>query len=226
MELVIAVVLIVILLCRILSEKSNLSDYNRKEANWENSTKAFSEHYTNEQLEASIRQMFSDDSQLQAVRSEVDMALRQMGSWAGTKLILCTSDFVYPNGKFTQKAYRENTEQMQRDRRLATEILLVNRGKVSSDATTWGYAAYLNTDYKPLKEKQYELVDWIQKTLAKQGVELTPVCIKKSGIAYYAWLGSSAAPDPPFVAGQERLAFGRHLIETPASSIPAPYYKQ
>ena len=86
------------------------------------------------------------------------MAFQQMESWKGKELVLCTSDFTYPKGKYTQKAYKENTEQMYRDRHLARDILLANRGKVSSDS---------NTEYQALKERQYELVEWIQNTLKK-----------------------------------------------------------
>lgn len=226
MELVIAVVLMIILFFRLLPDKVGQSEYKHRKNEWERTTKDFAEHYTNKQLEDAIRQAFSDDTQLPAIRNEVNMAFQQMESWRGERVVLCTSDFTYPKGKFTQKAYRENTEQMYRDRRLAMDILLANRGKVSSDSNGSGYNSYLNTEYQALKEQQYELVEWIQNTLKKQGVSITPVCVDKTGSRYYAWLGSFAAPDPPFATETARLPFERHLIERKKITIPAPYYEQ
>lgn len=226
MELVIAVVLMIILFFRLLPDKVGQSEYKHRKNEWERTTKDFAEHYTNKQLEDAIRQAFSDDTQLPAIRNEVNMAFQQMESWRGERVVLCTSDFTYLKGKFTQKAYRENTEQMYRDRHLAMDILLANRGKVSSDSNRSGYNSYFNTEYQALKERQYELVEWIQNTLKKQGVSITPVCVDKTGSRYYAWLGSFAAPDPPFAAETARLPFERHLIERKKITIPAPYYEQ
>ena len=226
MELVIAVVLMIILFFRLLPDKVGQSEYKHRKNEWERTTKDFAEHYTNKQLEDAIRQAFSDDTQLPAIRNEVNMAFQQMESWRGERVVLCTSDFTYPKGKFTQKAYRENTEQMYRDRHLAMDILLANRGKVSSDSNRSGYNSYLNTEYQALKEQQYELVEWIQNTLKKQGVSITPVCVDKTGSRYYAWLGSFAAPDPPFATETARLPFERHLIERKKITIPAPSYEQ
>ena len=226
MELVIAVVLMIILFFRLLPDKVGQSEYKHRKTEWERTTQAFAERYTNKQLEDAIWLAFSDDTQLPTIRNEANMAFQQMESWKGKELVLCTSDFTYPKGKYTQKAYRENTEQMYRDRRLVRDILLANRGKVSSDSNRSGYNSYLNTEYQALKERQYELVEWIQSTLKKQGVSITPVCVNKTGSRYYAWLGSSAAPDPPFAAETERLPFERHLIERKKITIPAPYYER
>ena len=226
MELVIAVVLMIILFFRLLPDKVGQSEYKHRKNEWERTTKDFAEHYTNKQLEDAIRQAFSDDTQLPAIRNEVNMAFQQMESWRGERVVLCTSDFTYPKGKFTQKAYQKNTERMNRDRHLAMDILLANRGKVSSDSNGSGYNSYLNTEYQALKEQQYELVEWIQNTLKKQGVSITPVCVDKTGSRYYAWLGSFAAPDPPFATETARLPFERHLIERKKITIPAPYYEQ
>ena len=117
MELVIAVVLMIILFFRLLPDKVGQSEYKHRKTEWERTTQAFAERYTNKQLEDAIWLAFSDDTQLPTIRNEANMAFQQMESWKGKELVLCTSDFTYPKGKYTQKAYRENTDQMYRDRR-------------------------------------------------------------------------------------------------------------
>lgn len=229
MPLIIAIVLIAIIGIKVLGDKTNEWDYNAQKKEWQDGTARFDELYVDKSIEEAIRAMFDDKSKLGDIHKEVDLAMGEMEHWRGSHIYLNPTEFVYKNGKFTQKAYKDFSRMMERDRQVALDIMLANRGKVSKNASLSGYDTYICTDYseykQQLKEKQFELVAWIQKKLERQGVRLSPVyvCSDAACTKRYAWLGSHYAPDPPFGTATYK-PFQHSLVEPPRAAIPKPYY--
>lgn len=230
MALVIAVILGIVLLCIKCTGNISKAEYNRKVEKWKSGIETFRKTYTDESLEAAIRSCFDDVSKLDKLRIEIDTSIQEMPAWKNRKLILHICDFTYKN-KYTKKEFLMQSERMNEDKKVALDILLANRGKVSIRAARDGYRSYVykenNSDTRNLAIMQYELVEWISDTLQKQGISLEPVFVNNIGITFYGWLGSQAAPDPPFASEMERRSFSRDIITFPALlDISEPFYKK
>lgn len=227
MAIIIAVFLIIIVLAKVLKDKSGEHKYSVKEKAWREGTDRFDAAYMDKSIEDAIRVLFDDKDRLEEAHREVDLAFQQMPHWCGESLYLHPSEFAYKNNKFTQKAYKDLSKKMERDRQLALDIMLANRGKVASNATWSGYPSYVTQPYSDafqlIKEQQFEFVAWIRDTLQKQGVQLTPICVTSAGGVTYGWLGSHHAPDPPFGTKTYR-PFQHSLIEPPQVAVAKPYY--
>lgn len=216
MPLLIAVVLGVILFSINRCDKARKTMYNRKVEIWEKEIESFLKTYTDESLEAVIRSCFDDVSKHDELRIEIDSAIQEMPAWKNRKLILHICDFTYQN-KYTKKEFLIQNEQMKEDKKVALDILLANRGKVSIRAAREGYRSYVykesSTDTRELAMMQFEFVGWIRDALCKHETKLQPVFIKNSiGITFYGWLGSQAAPCIPFAPEMERKSFTKDVL--------------
>lgn len=227
MAIIIAVFLVAVLLYKVLKDKVGEHKYNDAKKEYDTSTGRFDALYTNPQLEDSILASFDDTTRLPEIHREISFALDQMKHWTDVQVLLHTSEFSF-KGKFTKREFDLQYKQMCEDRKLALDILLANRGKVSHEAAWLGYRSYAVQQYTDsmqlLKERQFELVEWICSTLDKQGVHLTPVYVCDAARRVYGWRGSKLAPEKQWGAATIQ-PFDHSLIARPGTAIPNPYYK-
>lgn len=199
MALIIAVVLIVIVSCRVLGDKAGEWQYEADSKKLDASASKV-KVYTDSQLEKIIWDSFEDEARLSEIHKELDLAIDQMehwkNGWLGRKRSLCLHPSEYSFGSFkaTKNRIKFRDDLIYYDRQTALSILLANRGKVSIAAERDGYyagcvrindnAPYLDYEHGDFRQNQkeqwFELVEWIRSTLDKQGVHLTPVCTKKA----------------------------------------------
>lgn len=226
MAIIIAVFLIAVLLYMVLKDKAGEHRYNNAKKEYDASTDGFDALYTDPQLEDSILACFDNSAGLPELHREIACAFCQMSRWKGTHLLLHTSEFSY-KAKFTKREFDSQYKQMCGDRKIALDILLANRGKVSHEAAWLGYKSYVVQQYTDsmqlLKERQFELVEWICSTLDKQGVHLTPVYVCDAARRVYGWRGSKLAPEKQWGTATVK-PFDHSLIERPNVAIPDPYY--
>ena len=197
MAIIIVIFLLAVILCKILKDKAGEYEYTAKKREYDTLSSDFEAAYTSKQLEDAITAAFDDKDKVKSIHQEVDSAFQQMKSWNGVRLLLNTTEFSY-RGKPSKNKFAEQEKQMFEDRKVAMDIMLANRGKVSIDAARLGYKSYVQFSYNStvqnLKERQYELVSWIRDTLKEQSVELTPVYVEDVARRVYGWQGSRIAP--------------------------------
>lgn len=226
MAIIIAVFLASVLLYKVLKDKAGEHKYNNAKKEYDASADKFDALYTSCQLEDSILASFDDTTRLPEIHKEIDLALNQMVHWKDAQLLFHTSEFSFKT-KFTKKEFDAQYKKMREDKKIALDILLANRGKVSHEATWLGYKSYVVQQYTDsmqlLKERQFELVDWICSTLAKQSIHLTPVYVCDAARRVYGWRGSKLAPEKQWGTAIVK-PFDRSLIARPGTALPNPYY--
>ncbi|MBE5780695.1 MAG: hypothetical protein E7328_02590 [Clostridiales bacterium] len=169
MSLVIAVVMIVIILCKIGVESVGTSETDRRVRERENRISVFESRYISRDLENRIMDCIEDDRNYDEVLIEVFSALRK------TEHLRCltnggfilTEDQALASGK----KYKIAQEEKKRNQRIALDIMLANRGKISSSANSIGYMAYSSSS-RALKEGAFEYVEMLQRLLRNAGANL------------------------------------------------------
>lgn len=213
MPLLIGLILGLFLLFKITSEKSSLAQLQAKQEAKKAIEDAWKAQYTDlNGLEDDLLKYIQDPRNYDKVAAEVEQALESMPHWKGYKLLLHPYQFEPPKSK---KKADDDFNRRIKDRDLAKDIMLANRGKVRHFCACFGYSVF------PV-ERKYELVSWIRDTLAKQEIYLEPLTKRnKCCCLYYVWDGSSAALGR---MNDEFLAPFDEVINPPVVEIPSPYY--
>lgn len=225
MPIIIALALVLAIGCLGLRDKKNERKYQRETEERKSLSDDFNSRFVGKGLEESISIAFENEENATAIKTEVYQALKQMSSWDGYSLTLTRSDCVQLKG-WKEKSKKNK---LNGDRELALNIMLANRGKVSSYSATHGYETYFILDgHSKAKLQQFELVEWIANTLGKQGIHITPVCKFAYGTSVYGWLGSFAVPKDRAMDTlyYEVKPFTKALVEHTPVNIPEPYYKK
>lgn len=165
MELVIAVILGVILLIKVGSDKSASAEYDKRVDEKKERSKAFENKYTSQELETMLRGYISSEANYNSVCNEVCAELEGINydyMWSG----LLNDRQLYDVPK---SQYKKMHEKMLNDREIALDVLLAKRGKIASIRTAFGYRAFLNSNDKELKKAFFEYAGRIM-TLVNQMV--------------------------------------------------------
>lgn len=193
MPLIIAIVLILIIGFKVASDKAQTKQYEDKSANLRVTHDEWVARHVNHELESQLREFISNRDNSEAIKEEVSPVLEKLEHWANYANLSPYDDSQGKSVQYT-KAYRET---IRHGRKVILDILLANRGKVSSDSAVWGYNAYLNSGNDTLKMSQFELVEWIKNTLNQQGYDVDLV-YSGSGDSQvpsdcYYWVGTRNA---------------------------------
>ena len=181
MPLIIAIVLILIIGLKVAGDKAQTKQYEDKSANLSNTHDVWVARHVNHELESQLREFISNRDNYDAIREEVSPVLEKLEHWGNFSNLSLYDDLQGKSVQYT-KAYRET---IRHDRKVVLDILLANRGKVSSDSAVWGYKAYLSCENDTLKLSQFELVEWIKNTMNQQGYNVDLV---------YSGCGDSQVP--------------------------------
>lgn len=209
MSLILALVLIAIVLWKIGKDKSKSAAFDREKnirdsiiSNWE-------DLYVDKDLEARLERCIADERNYAAVREEISKVLSNMEHWR----YLLDGDFPLNDNQIlgwsNQKQARET---LRNNQRIALDIMLANRGKVSTMAATFGYNAYVRSGSYDLKESAYEYAETILQIMRSRGakVELYYHChlAKES----YYWQGTHPRHCNDPASGEVLKPFDRETI--------------
>ena len=181
MSLILALFLIIILLCRIGADKSKSAEYDRRKSERDKIVSDWKSNYVDLDLETRLKRCIADEHNYDAVIEEISGVLSSMEHW---KYLL---DCGFPlNGSqvFGKPNYKQAIKAMQTNQGIALDIMLANRGKVSSMASAFGYDAYVHYGDKRLMESRYEY--------AKTILNLMHANSKPVKLYYYLEYGSDA----------------------------------
>lgn len=179
MWLIIAVILVAVFVARLSVDKfttnvaiARIEAQREKIDEWE-------EKYVDRVLERKIEKFMDEPSNQKAIWKEVSAALEQMTSWP------VDHEWIFSY----QEAPKSQEDLIYKNRGVAHDILLANRGKVYSTDASYGRDTHFYSYSEAIK--YYELARWIQKTLKKQNIDLELYYkVRNTRGHIYVWEGS------------------------------------
>ena len=187
MSLIIALILIIIVMTLMSNNKSKVKAYERKR----NAERAVIEEwealYVDEGLERKLLACISEKENYDVVYREVSEVIANMEHWK----YLLDSGFPLNEDQIDgAENYKQAREEMLKNREIARDIMLANRGKVSSWSNSYGYKAYVRSGSTGLKEMYYEYAETILNILQNRGVQVELLYMNDTGDESYRWAGS------------------------------------
>lgn len=172
MSLIIALAMIIIIVCKVVSEKAEFAEIDRKNAERDIMFASWENIYVDNKLEETLRKCISEEENRQLVCEEVFHSIRD------TKFF---QDYINED-HFLKIGLDE-------DQRVALDIMLANRGKISSRAARFGYYIYTASGRAYVK-KAAEYADTILSLINKKRPELKLYYYEHAGSCSYIWGGS------------------------------------
>lgn len=180
-----------------LGEKCLKSKEASERAYWDAWNKRVSEEtwaikHTDSAVESSLLKIMDDPTYLQEISREVLSAFAKMPSWSYRDSIVIRADQLSANMAKANVQTRRSF--IIRERNIALDIMLANRGKVSTAAANFGYdvpnrALYAGSGL----DRRDELARWIEDTLRGQGIDVKLTYKQnEAGDRKYVWVGSHA----------------------------------
>lgn len=219
MSLIIAIFLIVILLCRVVGDKSKSAEYDRRKRERDKLISEWESRYTNSGLEKTLRRCIADPNNYGAVCEEIFPILSNTNHWS----YLTGGRFVLNED---QVSLSEDRRQLGKNQRVALDIMLANRGKVSSEAAIYGYKAYVYFGTTSLKESSYEYANMLLGILNNHSAELKLRYYRQMGSESYIWIGSTADLRRTGLDHEAILPFDRDVLFKSASIPPIEQKKK
>ncbi len=188
MSFIIAIILVIVVWILMSNDKTKTVAYERKRDKKKASIEEWENLYVDEELEKKLISCISEKENYATVYEEVSKTIANMEHW---KYLLDTG---FPlNEDQIDKAVNERRalEEIGRNKSIALDIMLANRGKVSWHSSAYGYAASVIRGAKSLKEAQYEYAETILNIMRSRGAQVELFYINSSGSEHYGWVGSS-----------------------------------
>lgn len=189
MSLIIALFLIIILLCRVVNDKSKEAEYDRKKNAEDRLISDWESLYIDKALEENLTRCIEDENNYAAICEEVFSLLPDTEHWRHLKAgyFYLTDAQVY-----SQRNYKQAREKCGRDKKMALDIMLASRGKISWTAAHYGYSAYISGSDYCWRERDFEYAETILKLLRIRGVQIKLYYRGGTHRGNYVWEGSSA----------------------------------
>lgn len=187
MSLIIALVLIIIVCTLMAKDKAGTKAYENRRDVEKAAVEKWESLYVDKELEKRLIHCISEKDNYAAVYDEVSKVLANMEYW---KYLL---DLGFPLNEdqiIGASDYKQARKRMQESQSIALDIMLANRGKVSSWASSYGYAAYVKKGTTLLKESYYEYAKTILSILRSKGARVELLYIYNMGSENYRWKDS------------------------------------
>lgn len=189
MSLILALVLIAIVLCKAGGEKSKAAEFDKKKNERDKDVSILENQYVDKDFEAVLEHYIADEDNYAAVHKEVSRVFETMPHWNH----LANSVFPLNISQICDRRdHRVATEEVRKNQAIALDIMLANRGKISSNAFAFGYKAYILHGTKELKEQSYEYVKTILAILRNRGACVNLFYYRYLSDDAYIWEGSLA----------------------------------
>lgn len=214
MSLIIALILIIFVWMSMSNDKAKAKAYERKKNAERSPIEKWETLYVDKDLEKRLITCISEKENYAAVYKEVSEVIANMGHWKH----LLDSGFPLNEDQIEGAInYKQAHEEMIRNREIALDIMLANRGKVSFWASVSGYKAFVRNGATSLKDAYYEYAETILNIMRGLGAQVELVYLYDTGSECYRWkgtLGSRFRNDGSCIVKD----FDRSLFQ--ASSIP------
>lgn len=216
MSLILALVLIAIVLCKVGSDKSKAAAFDREKNKRDNIISDWEGLYVDKDLEARLERCIADERNYAAVREEISKVLSTMEHWR----YLLDGDFVLNESQIVGVVnHKQAREVLRRNQTIALDIMLANRGRVSTLASTFGYKAYVKNGTRDLRESAYEYAETILKLMRLRGANVKLYYHRYLAKEAYYWEGTHPLHQNNPSGGEYMLDFDR-MVVLGSCSIP------
>lgn len=189
MSLILALVLIAIVLCKASGEKSKAAEFDKKKNERDNNISIWESRYVDKDFEARLERYIEDEANYEAVHEEVSKVLKTMTYWSH----LTDTNFPLNIGQIVGRTdHKIAREDVRRNQAIALDILLANRGKISSRASAFGYKAYVLYGTKELRAGAFEYAKKLLTILRSHGAQVNLFYYSYLSDEAYIWEGSLA----------------------------------
>lgn len=209
MSLILALVLIAIVLCGVIKDKSKTSAFDRAKNERDKIVAEWESLYVDKELEDRLERCIADENSYSAVRNEVSKVLSGMEHWR----YLSAGEFPLNESQIADcQNKKQALETLRTNQRIALDILLASRGKIAMTASAFGYEAYVNNGTLDLKESAYEYAETILKLLRSQGCNVKLYYHRYLSKEAYYWEGTHPQHRNDPAAGEVMLDFDRNIL--------------
>lgn len=209
MSLILALVLIVIVLCKVGRDKAKSTAFDREKNNRDRVVSEWEGLYVDKDLETRLERYIADERNYVAVREEISKVLSTMEHWR----YILDGGFVLSESQVVGVVkHKQAREILRKNQTIALDIMLANRGKVSMLAASFGYKAYVRNGTRDLKESAYEYTETILKLMRLQGAKVRLYYHQYLGEEAYYWEGTHPQHQNVPSKGERMFEFDRRVL--------------
>lgn len=208
MDLLIALFLILVVGTKVGVEKASASNSKWQRQQEQEKVDRWNSYYVDKELEETLQSYINEPSNYEDIRREINPILSTMPSCR----YLLSYDFpINDEQVYHRRDCRIARNEYEMYQPMVLNLLLANRGKVSSWAAMFGYPSYLMHGTVQLKEQSFEITKTISKLLAYKGIKLELTYGRKQGEfdGHYYWKGSFGSNAH---VGSQMMPFDREIL--------------
>ena len=217
MSLIFALVLIAIVLWKVGKDKSKAAAFDCERNIRNNIISDWKSLYVDKDLEARLERCIADERNYAAIREEISKVLSNTKHWR----YLIDGDFPLNESQILGLSNQKQAyKTLRSNQRIALDIMLANRGKVSTMASVFGYNAYVRSGSCDLKESAYEYAETILRLMRYRSTDVELYCYCYLAEESYYWKGTHPEHRNDPTNGEILLPFDREEIFA-HNAIPA-----
>lgn len=209
MSLILALVLIVIVLCKVGKDKAKSTAFDREKDKQDKVVSEWESLYVDKDLEIRLERYIADERNYVAVREEISKVLSTMEHWC----YMLDGDFALNESQIVGAVnHKQAREILRKNQAVALDIMLANRGKISMLASAFGYKAYVLHGSRNLRESAYEYAEAILKLMRLQGAKVKLYYHQYLGEEAYYWEETHPQHQNNPSRGERMLEFDRRIL--------------
>lgn len=207
MDLLIALFLILVVSVKVGAEKVETSNSKWQLRQEQEKFDRWNSYYVDKELEDVLIKYINEPANYKNIRREIDPLLSTMPS---CDYLLSYEFPINDNQVYLRRDCRVARNECEMYQSIVLNLLLANRGKVSSLSAMFGYPSYL-VHGTLLKQQSFEVAETILKLLAYKGIKLELIYKKdpEDFDGCYYWKGSFGGNTR---TGSQVMPFDRNIL--------------
>lgn len=205
MSLIIALALIIIVCVKVSNDKSKEAAYDRRKKIEDSAIENWENRFVDRELEAKLRSCIENDQNYGDILSELSSSVLE------TEYLKAVIEDGFP----LHLDQGGSSDQITKNRRIASDIMMANRGKITSAGSSFGYRAELKYGSNYAKRSCYEYAELLLRILKSRGVHMCLLYNLRRDT--YVWEGSFGGNE---YSQNDLRPFDISLIKKEAEEIP------
>lgn len=178
MSLIIALALIIIICVKVSNDKSKEAAYDLRKETEDSAIEGWESRFVDRELEVKLRSCIENEQNYGDILSELAL------SASDTEYLKAIINDGFP----LHLDQGGNLELVTKNRRIASDIMMANRGKITSVGSSFGYRAELKYGNNYTKRSCYEYAELLKRILESRGIHIC--MLYNSNRDAYVWEGS------------------------------------
>lgn len=205
MSLIIALVLIVIICVKVSNDKSREAAYDRRKKIEDFAIEGWESRFVDRELETKLRSCIENNENYGDILSELTSSV------SNTEYLKAIIHDGFP----LHLDQGGSLELVTKNRRIASDIMMANRGKITSVGSSFGYRAELKCGNNYARRSCYEYAELLKRILESRGIQMR--MLYNSNRDTYVWEGSFGSME---YNKNDLHPFEVSLIKKDAEEIP------